>query len=169
MGSPGVRGSYPGRGSIGGGYRYGYGPAYGGPRGPIIRGPYFRGPLPRGAIRGGFWGGVVVGGIFSPFWWPFYAVPVPIDYYAPYGYPSDYEPPYVVVVPQAEPNQPPPPPPPVDQQAPADEQVAPDQQSSSLPPKCYGPQVDKTGNMLRDQEGNMIPDFTKPVTCPPLQ
>jgi hypothetical protein len=140
VGSPSGRGYTTGRGYIGGGY------GFGGPRRPIVRGPAIRGPLPRGAIRGGFWGGIVIGGIFSPFWWPFYAVPVPSRYYAPYGNAPYYEPPYVVVVPQA----------------------TTDQQSTPIP-NCYGPQVDQSGNMLRDKDGNIIPDFTKPVPCPPQQ
>ncbi len=138
VGSPSGRGYTAGRGYIDGGR------GFGGPRGPVIRGPAIRGPLPRGAIGGGFWGGVVIGGIFSPFWWPFYAVPVPFGYYAPYGYPEYYEPPYVVVIPQATTNQ----------------------QSTPIS-NCYGPQVDQSGNMLRDKDGNIIPDFTKPVPCPP--
>jgi hypothetical protein len=85
-------------------------------------------------------------------------VPVPYSYYTPYGYPSYYEPPYVVVVPQA----------PTDQQAPINQQATTDQQSTP-PPNCYGPQVDQSGNMLRDNSGNIIPDFTKPVSCPPQQ
>ena len=56
--------------------------------------------MPRGAIVGSFFGGMVVGGISSPFWWPFYAVPVPVGYYDPYyAYPSYAAPQYVLVVP----------------------------------------------------------------------
>jgi hypothetical protein len=96
-------------------------------------------------------------------------MPVPYDYYASYGYPSYYQPQYVVVVPQAAPNQPAQ----ADQQLQNDQQATTDQQPAAAqqtpPPNCYGPQVDKSGSMLRDTDGNMIPDFTKPVTCPPQQ
>lgn len=95
---------------------------------------------PSGAIRGGFWGGVIVGGIYTTFWWPFYALPVPMGYYGPYGY-SSYDPNYVLVVPQGTEQQP-------------------------GPNQCYGPKVDQEGNIMRDQAGNMIPDFSKPVPCP---
>lgn len=95
---------------------------------------------PSGAIRGGFRGGVVVGGIYTAFWWPFYALPVPMGYYGPYGYPS-YDPNYVLVVPQGTEQQP-------------------------GPNQCYGPKVDQEGSIIRDQAGNMVPDFSKPVPCP---
>ena len=95
---------------------------------------------PSGAIRGGFWGGVTIGGVYTAFWWPFYALPVPMGYYGPYSYPS-YDPNYVLVVPQGTEQQP-------------------------GPNQCYGPKVDQEGNIMRNQAGNMIPDFSKPVPCP---
>jgi hypothetical protein len=42
-------------------------------------------------------------------------------------------------------------------------------QPTTVPPdQCYGPKVDANGNILKDN-GNMIPDFSKPVPCPPQQ
>ena len=107
-----------------------------------------------GAIVGSFFGGIVIGGVFSPFWWPYYAVPVPTAYYDPYyqyPYPA---PPYVIEVPPAEatsayPQEPPP---------------------ATMPPnQCYAPKTDSTGNVTKDSNGNMIPDFAMPVPCPPTQ
>jgi len=114
--------------------------------GPIIRGPVIRERLPRGALRWGFWGGVVVGGIYRPFYWPIYALPVWPGYYVPYGYPSYYQPSYVVVVPQPE---------------------YAEQPAATPENRCYGPTVDDTGEIIYDKDGNMMPDFTKPVPCPP--
>jgi hypothetical protein len=150
-----------GGGQIGSGYRgsgsaaygrHGYSGAgrtgYGGGSGRY----YHRGYAPRGAIYGAFIGGVVVGGAFSPFWWPYYAVPVSPSYYNPYyqyPYPA---PPYVIEVPPAEattayPQEPP---------------------LATIPPnQCYAPKTDPSGNIIKDSSGNMIPDFTKPVPCPP--
>ena len=63
---------------------------------------YYRGYAPNGALFGFFLGGVAIGGVYSPFWWPYYAVPVPPAYYDPYyqyPYPA---PPYVIEVPPTE-------------------------------------------------------------------
>jgi hypothetical protein len=65
---------------------------------------------------------------------------VPIGYYGSYGYPS-YDPDYVLVVPQGTERQP-------------------------GPNQCYGPKVDQGGSIIKDQAGNMVPDFSKPVPCP---
>jgi hypothetical protein len=79
-------------------------------------------------------------------------VPVPPDYYDPYyqyPYPA---PPYVTEVPPPETTT-----------------AYPEQPGYSMPPtQCYAPKTDEKGNIIRDN-GNMIPDFSKPVPCPPEQ
>ena len=112
---------------------------------------YYRGSVPRGAIVGSFFGGMVVGGISSPFWWPFYAVPVPVGYYDPYyAYPSYAAPQYVLVVP------------PPDATTAQSEPVP----ATPSPNQCYAPKVDQSGNLIYENN-DMIPDFSKPVPCPP--
>jgi len=156
----GYRGSYRGggyQGSYGGGYRGNYvaghyhrGHYYpGGYYGGYNR-YYYRGYAPYGAAFGFFLGGVVVGGLYSPFWWPYYAVPVPSAYYAPY-YQFPYPAPgYVIEVP------------------PAEATTAYQQASYEKPPsnQCYAPKTDQYGDMIKEN-GNPIPDFSKPVPCPP--
>ncbi len=115
---------------------------------------YYRGYSPRGAMFGAFLGGIVIGGVYSPFWWPYYAVPVPPIYYDPYyqyPYPA---PPYVIVVPPAEATT-------SDPQGPPPATMAPNQ--------CYAPKTDSRGNVMKDNNGNMTPDFSMPVPCPPQQ
>jgi hypothetical protein len=143
--SGGSRGSYVGGHYYGGHYyRGGYYGGYGR--------YYYRGYAPRRAVFGFFLGGVVVGGVYSPFWWPYYSVPVPPAYYDPY-YQFPYPPPdSVIEVPPSE--------------ATTAYQGPP---SSAMPPnQCYAPKIDQNGNMIR-QDGNPIPDFSKPVPCPPQQ
>jgi hypothetical protein len=115
---------------------------------------YYRGYAPRGALFGAFLGGIVIGGTYSPFWWPYYAVSVPPIYYDPYyqyPYPA---PPYVIVVPPAETTT-------ADSQGPSPATIPPNQ--------CYAPKTDSNGNVIKDKNSNMTPDFSKPVPCPPQQ
>ena len=143
-----------GHGYYGGRY-YGY-PTYG------FRSwynPYFG----YGAFAGAFWGGVVIGGLFNPFWWPYYAIPTQPGYYDSYPdyYTYQQDPQYVIAVPPAEATN-------------AYQQQEPYQQQGAAPPvnmppdQCYGPKVDANGNVIKDN-GNMVPDFSKPVPCPPRQ
>jgi ubiquitin-protein ligase len=37
------------------------------------------------------------------------------------------------------------------------------------PNQCYAPQIDPNGNVITDKIGNMSPDFSKPMPCPPQQ
>jgi hypothetical protein len=121
--------------------------------------PYFG----YGAFAGAFWGGVVIGGIFNPFWWPYYAIPTQPGYYDSYPdyYTYQQDPEYVIAVPPAEATT-------------AYQQQEPYQQQGAAPPvnmppdQCYGPKVDANGNVIKDN-GNMVPDFSKPVPCPPQQ
>jgi hypothetical protein len=175
----GYRGSYGGgyshlssAGSVrsysGGGYRGGY---TGGYHGGYVAGHsysghyysggyyggynryYYRGYAPYGAAFGFFLGGVVVGGIYNPFWWPYYSVPVPPAYYDPYYQFPHGAPPYVMEVPPTEATtaysqQPPP---------------------ATMPPnQCYAPKTDQNGNVIKEND-NPIPDFSKPLPCPPQQ
>jgi hypothetical protein len=115
---------------------------------------YYRGYAPRGAVFGAFLAGSIIGGVYNPYWWPYYAVSVPPAYYDPYyqyPYPA---PPYVIEVPPTEATTaslhgPPP--------------------AATPPNQCYAPKTDTNGNIVKDDNGNMTPDFTKPVPCPPQQ
>jgi hypothetical protein len=40
--------------------------------------------------------------------------------------------------------------------------------AATPPNQCYAPKTDAKGNIIKDN-GNMIPDFSKPVPCPPEQ
>jgi hypothetical protein len=41
---------------------------------------------------------------------------------------------------------------------------------STMPPnQCYAPKTDSNGNVIKDNNGSMIPDFSLPVPCPPQQ
>ena len=114
---------------------------------------YYRGRAPRGAVFGTFLGGIVVGGVYSPFWWPFYAVPVAPAYYDQYYEYSYAAPGYVIEVPPTEATT-----------------AAPHGLAQSVPPpnQCYAPETDANGNIITEN-GNMVPDFSKPVPCPPEQ
>ncbi len=79
-------------------------------------------------------------------------MPVPPAYYDPY-YQFPYPAPgYVIEVP------------------PAEATTAYQQESSApLPPnQCYAPKTDQAGNIIKEN-GNPVPDFSKPVPCPPQQ
>ena len=135
-----VTGHYYGGHYYSGGYYGGY-PRY-----------YYGGWAPYGAAFGFFLGGVVVGGIYSPFWYPYYYEPVPSGYYDPYYQYSYPAPGYVVEVPPPE----------------ATTQYQ-QQSTGPVPPnQCYAPKMDQSGNMLKEN-GNPIPDFGKPVPCPAQQ
>ncbi len=130
---------------------------------------YYRGHAPSGAVFGAFLGGIVIGGISSPFWWPYYAVPVPPAYYDPYyqyPYPA---PPYVIEVPPAEATTAYPQGPQVIE-VPSEGATYPlgPPPAATPPNQCYAPKTDAKGNIIKDN-GNMIPDFSKPVPCPPEQ
>jgi hypothetical protein len=148
--------SYGSDGHHGGGFHAsGSGRWYGGGRyyGGHTR-YYYRGYAPHGAIFGAFLGGIVIGGIYSPFWWPYYAVPVPPAYYDPYyqyPYPA---PPYVIEVPPTEATT-------AYQQGPTP--------ATPPPNQCYAPKTDSKGKVVKDSKGNMTPDFSKSVPCPPQQ
>ncbi len=131
------------------GSRYYSGHYYGG-----YRRYYYRGYAPRGALFGVFLGGAVIGGVYSPYWWPYYAVPVLPAYYDPYYQYPYAAPPYVFEVPPTDatatnPQGPPP--------------------AITPPNQCYAPQIDSNGNVINDRNGSMTPDFSKPVPCPPQQ
>ena len=149
-------GSHYGGSSGGGHYSPGAVSHYTGPSSPGYRGGYnryyYRGRVPRGAIVGSFFGGMVVGGISSPFWWPCYAVPVAVGYYDPYyAYPAYAAPRYVVL--SLHPMQRPP---------------SPDRRPRALfsQPYVMPPRSIRTGKLIYE-DNNMIPDFSKPVPCPP--
>jgi len=36
------------------------------------------------------------------------------------------------------------------------------------PNQCYAPKIDQKGNIIKEN-GNPVPDFSKPVPCPPQQ
>ncbi|MGD0237864.1 MAG: hypothetical protein ABSC55_25445, partial [Syntrophorhabdales bacterium] len=91
---------------------------------------------------------------FSPFWWPYYAVPVPPSYYDPYYQYPNPAPPYVIEVPPTE--------------ATSASPQGPPPETTPPPNQCYAPKLDASGNIIKDN-GNMIPDFSKPVPCPPQQ
>jgi hypothetical protein len=155
--SSGVRGGYPGgHGSYIGGHSYGGHFYHGGYYGGYNR-YYYRGYAPFGAAFGFFLSGIVIGGIMSPFYWPYYSVPVPPSYYDPYYQYPNSAPPYVMEVPPPE----------------ATNQYS--QQPGTpipqnIPPNtCYAPKLDAGGNVLKDSNGDMSPDFSKPVPCPPQQ
>jgi len=129
---------------------------------------YYRGYAPHGAVFGFFLGGAVIGGARTTFWWPYYAVAVPQSYYDPYyqyPYPA---PPYVIEVPPAEATTAYPqgpqiievPPPGV----PAIYPIGP-QPTPTAPNQCYAPKTDARGTIIKEN-GNMVPDFAKPVPCP---
>jgi hypothetical protein len=131
---------------------------------------YYSGCAPYGAAFGFFMGGVVVGGIYSPFWWPYYAVSVPVTYYDPYYQYSYSAPPYVIEVPPPEATvlyQP-------GSQAQGttsadDSASAKESSQAAMPPnRCYAPATDSNGNII-EEDGNMVPDFSKPVPCPPQE
>jgi hypothetical protein len=114
---------------------------------------YYRGYAPYGAAFGFFLGGVVVGGLYTPFWWPYYYVPVSPAYYDPY-YRFPYSAPSCVIeVPPTE----------------ATTAYSQEPLPATMPPnQCYVPQTDQDGSMIMEN-GNPVPDFSKPVPCPPRQ
>jgi hypothetical protein len=105
-------------------------------------------------------GGVVVGGIYNAFWWPYYALSVPPSYYDPYyqfPYPA---PSSVIEVPPPEATTA------YQEQPPTAYQQEPT--AAMSPNQCYAPKMDQTGAMIMENR-NPIPDFSKPVPCPPQQ
>ena len=37
---------------------------------------------------------------------------------------------------------------------------------TALPDPCYVPRTDFSGQLIKDNDGNMVPDFSKSVSCP---
>jgi len=114
---------------------------------------YYRGYAPYGAAFGFFLGGVVVGSLYTPFWWPYYYVPVSPAYYDPYYRFSYSAPSYVIEVPPTE----------------ATTAFSQEPLPATMPPnQCYAPQTDQNDSIVMEN-GNPVPDFSKPVPCPPRQ
>ena len=173
-GGGGLRGTYTGAYGMGYRVRYAVGRYYGGHYYPggyygNYQRYYYRGFAPRGAIFGFFLGGAVIRGGYSPFWWPYYAVAVPPAYYDPYYQYPYTAPPYVVEVPPLEATT-------AHQQGPLIIEVPSGAtaypigpKAEKLPPnRCYAPTTDAHGNLTKEN-GNVVPDFSKPVPCPPQQ
>jgi hypothetical protein len=40
---------------------------------------------------------------------------------------------------------------------------------TTRPNQCYAPRTDSNGQVIKDNDGNMAPDFSKPVPCPSTQ
>ena len=159
----GPRGSYVPAGYYGGNYYPGG--YYGG-----YNRYYYRGQAPKGATFGFFFAGTVVRR--APAWWPYYAVAVPPVYYDPY-YQFPYSPPpYVIEIPPEESTTAYPQGPEIIEVPPAGAAatypIGPRPAPAAPPAQCFAPKTDARGNMLKEN-GNMIPDFSKPVPCPPQQ
>ena len=128
---------------------------------------YYRGSGPKGATFGFFFGGRPSGRAQA--WWPYYAVAVAPAYYDPYyQYPSP-APPYVIEVPPPEATTASPQGPEIIEVPPegsAKFPIGPKAAATMPPTQCYAPKTDDRGTMLQE-DGNMLPDFSKPVPCPP--